>query len=482
MVDLPSGPSAVGGVDAGPPLPPEVEDVLDVVKPTASCSVTDRAWRAGWGKAWALRVAPGGPVFARVSGARTPELTLDASGGVFFSVDVASARVGGFVEPRDALVTTHSVVVYDGFFAAFRSLLGASVVGVTGDHVTLRVAVPEGLELLGGAELRADVPCDGIVLDAENTDWSVSLRPMAALRRAILPAKSKIMLSVGPSDPPVARVSPDRAVLVSVLEQQAGRARIFWSAPTGSVFGWVASRELRPGPPPAGHLAEYDAFEAMRDADQPTDPPGFAQAAPPYRGGIAEPPAHAPREGEERVACLSPVRILAELGGRRYAVGQIPDGSPFVVQRRAGAVSPLGTPPSMNLGPGASLVVSSREIAGCTASRARASVVREGQVSAAGPGRLPLEIIQGIVRQNFGRFRLCYENGRKTDPELHGRVTTTFVIDPYGAVASTADGGSDLPDQDVVDCVVRGFGNLSFPAPEGGVVSVRYPVQFSLGD
>jgi hypothetical protein len=97
-------------------------------------------------------------------------------------------------------------------------------------------------------------------------------------------------------------------------------------------------------------------------------------------------------------------------------------------------------------------------------------------------GRLPPEVIQRIVRQNFGRFRLCYENGTKNNPNLQGRVQVKFIIDRSGAVATTLDGGSDLPDQGVVQCVVRGFGNLSFPAPEGGMVTVVYPIMFSPGD
>ncbi len=97
-------------------------------------------------------------------------------------------------------------------------------------------------------------------------------------------------------------------------------------------------------------------------------------------------------------------------------------------------------------------------------------------------GRLPAEVIQRIVRQNFGRFRLCYENGLRQNPNLQGRVSVKFVIDRSGAVDSAQDGGSDLPDRAVVSCVTRGFGNLSFPAPESGIVSVVYPIAFFPGD
>jgi hypothetical protein len=97
-------------------------------------------------------------------------------------------------------------------------------------------------------------------------------------------------------------------------------------------------------------------------------------------------------------------------------------------------------------------------------------------------GRLPPEVIQRIVRQNFGRFRLCFENGLTKNPNLQGRVTVKFIIDRSGAVSQAADGGSELPDTGVVQCVVRGFSNLSFPAPEGGLVQVAYPIIFTPGE
>jgi len=96
-------------------------------------------------------------------------------------------------------------------------------------------------------------------------------------------------------------------------------------------------------------------------------------------------------------------------------------------------------------------------------------------------GRLPPEVIQRIVRQNFGRFRLCYENGLRNNPNLQGRVAVRFVIGRDGAVGQVANGGSDMPDGNVVSCVVRAFYGLSFPQPEGGIVTVTYPIMFSPG-
>jgi Ca-activated chloride channel family protein len=95
-------------------------------------------------------------------------------------------------------------------------------------------------------------------------------------------------------------------------------------------------------------------------------------------------------------------------------------------------------------------------------------------------GRLPPEQIQAKVRSNFGKLRMCYEEGLGRDPSLTGRVTVRFVIDREGKVSKVAAGpDTSLPDQTVVDCVVGHFAHLTFPKPEGGIVSVTYPIQFS---
>ncbi len=96
-------------------------------------------------------------------------------------------------------------------------------------------------------------------------------------------------------------------------------------------------------------------------------------------------------------------------------------------------------------------------------------------------GRLPPEVVQRIVRQNYGRFRMCYENGLRSNPNLTGRVTARFVISREGSVSNVQNGGSDLPDAAVVSCVVQAFYGLSFPTPENGIVSVSYPILFSPG-
>jgi hypothetical protein len=112
------------------------------------------------------------------------------------------------------------------------------------------------------------------------------------------------------------------------------------------------------------------------------------------------------------------------------------------------------------------------------AHRAKPPQVRMGATSVS--GRLPPEVIQRIVRQNFGRFRLCYENGLRNNPNLQGTVSVSFVIGRDGTV-SQVGGGGGMPDAGVTSCVTRAFYGLGFPAPEGGIVRVTYPISFSPG-
>jgi hypothetical protein len=104
--------------------------------------------------------------------------------------------------------------------------------------------------------------------------------------------------------------------------------------------------------------------------------------------------------------------------------------------------------------------------------------IRTGNVSV--QGRLPREVVERIVRQNFGRFRMCYEQGLRRNPALVGSVAVDFRIDRSGAVQAVSENGaSTMPDAQVRKCVADHFKNLSFPQPEGGTVSVTVPVVFS---
>lgn len=96
-----------------------------------------------------------------------------------------------------------------------------------------------------------------------------------------------------------------------------------------------------------------------------------------------------------------------------------------------------------------------------------------------GDGHLAPEVIQGVVRAQFGRFRSCYDAGAAKDAKLAGEVRVKYTIDENGSVTDAADDHSTVPDQDVVACVVSAFNKLTYPKPRGGVVTVVYPIAFS---
>jgi Ca-activated chloride channel family protein len=113
------------------------------------------------------------------------------------------------------------------------------------------------------------------------------------------------------------------------------------------------------------------------------------------------------------------------------------------------------------------------------AQKTSAPQLHPGQTSVT--GQLPPEVVQRIVRQSFGRFRLCYENGLRNDPSLQGKISARFIIGRDGEVAGVTNAGSDLPDANVVSCVLQSFRGLSFPQPESGLVTVVYPITFAPG-
>lgn len=92
-------------------------------------------------------------------------------------------------------------------------------------------------------------------------------------------------------------------------------------------------------------------------------------------------------------------------------------------------------------------------------------------------GRLPPEVIQRVVRQNFGRFRACYEEGlRRRGPKLAGRVATKFRIAKDGTAHDATITDSEIADPKVEACIAEAFNGIQFSVPEGGAVTVVYPL------
>lgn len=87
-------------------------------------------------------------------------------------------------------------------------------------------------------------------------------------------------------------------------------------------------------------------------------------------------------------------------------------------------------------------------------------------------GTLDREAIAPAVAALSDDFRRCYAAGLERGAKLGGRIGLRMYVDPAGLPYTVENGGSDLPDADVVTCVlVRAF-DLRFPAGHASAVSV----------
>jgi len=95
------------------------------------------------------------------------------------------------------------------------------------------------------------------------------------------------------------------------------------------------------------------------------------------------------------------------------------------------------------------------------------------------PVRLAPDVILRIVRQHYGIFRKCYGAGLQRHADLRGKLIMRFVIELGGEVSNINVIDTDLPDCGVVRCIRDAFSALQFPKPDGGVVTVSYPIQLA---
>jgi hypothetical protein len=96
-------------------------------------------------------------------------------------------------------------------------------------------------------------------------------------------------------------------------------------------------------------------------------------------------------------------------------------------------------------------------------------------------GSLQPELVERMVRQNFGRIRRCYAEGLARNPKLQGALEVRFVVGRDGAVTNAGNGGTTLSDAAVVSCVLSTFRDLTFRSPDGGIASIKYPLIFTAG-
>lgn len=114
--------------------------------------------------------------------------------------------------------------------------------------------------------------------------------------------------------------------------------------------------------------------------------------------------------------------------------------------------------------------------------RDRAEAQDQGvQLEKGSPGTLDLAAVDNIVESGFPLFARCYRDGVQRNSSLDGAVRLRFVVGDDGLVTAVEDGGSDLTDRQVIDCVAEGFYALRFPEPARGDAHLVYRIHFDAG-
>jgi hypothetical protein len=113
------------------------------------------------------------------------------------------------------------------------------------------------------------------------------------------------------------------------------------------------------------------------------------------------------------------------------------------------------------------------------------SDVSQGDAGSPGPapyqhllqinGRLLPPLIARVLFDHHAGLASCGARLRASPGDL---VSIKFVIDRQGQVKSSSDGGSKTANAALVSCCERLIMGLTFPAPDGGEVTVVDPMVF----
>jgi len=94
-------------------------------------------------------------------------------------------------------------------------------------------------------------------------------------------------------------------------------------------------------------------------------------------------------------------------------------------------------------------------------------------------GHLDRGEIQKVVNAHLFQVQGCYERQLAKNPSLSGKIAFRWVITPTGSVGSTRVAQSSIQSVEVASCIQSAIQGWTFPAPEGGSVTVTYPFAFT---
>ncbi len=95
-------------------------------------------------------------------------------------------------------------------------------------------------------------------------------------------------------------------------------------------------------------------------------------------------------------------------------------------------------------------------------------------------GGLSQEVVGRYIKRYWAQFKFCYERELSKNPNLYGKITSTFTIAGNGRVTEAQVMKSTMNNATVEQCILRVIRRIRFPTPKGGgEVIVTYPFMFT---
>lgn len=84
---------------------------------------------------------------------------------------------------------------------------------------------------------------------------------------------------------------------------------------------------------------------------------------------------------------------------------------------------------------------------------------------------LPKDVINAVVQRHRSEIRACYDAALQRNPNLRGKITIAFSIQPNGIVSSSSVKESTIGDRGLESCIISRVRTWVFPKPEAPVVT-----------
>lgn len=95
------------------------------------------------------------------------------------------------------------------------------------------------------------------------------------------------------------------------------------------------------------------------------------------------------------------------------------------------------------------------------------------------PGSLDSSEVDGVVEGGMRLYAHCLRAGVEAKSSISGRLALAWNVEADGRATQMADAGSDLGNQEVVDCAAECFYALDYPKPRAAPVRITYSLLFN---